>query len=587
MSSLLSRAAQAVRGVLEGPRPLADAPCEPLDTSWGPAPVPGPAVPWTGAAALGLSVAAALGETAWDRCPDSGAVLPDAPWDQLGGGVNAWAAARELHAHQWFSTLARAGHETGDRALARAASDALGEWLLQDVPGHGVAWAHASDAAARLMHWALGAGWLGDELDPDLRRRMAGSVPAHAAWLERGLSLSEGDHKLVFQAAGLVVAGLAWPELPEARRRWSRGLALLGRALPRQLHDDGSALLGVPALSARMVSAVWVARAFCRENGVAFPADADAALARLSWTLRVLSEGTGTLPPIGACHQAPLLAPWGLDAARSAWNAVVGLGLAPGDATPDADTDATAAWLSGRVVAPGAPLQAGNEWAMWAFRNSGTVVMLSEAKKRPVRLVFWGALPGDARPAAQVHGDGFQLLLDVGDVPVLVDPGADADHLELGLADAHGTCLVDGRGVPRRQGQGWAPFSGAVERARVDGRNGAVVVSHDGFGGGRYRRDLRAEGTKLVITERFEGLADGDVEVRWPLGPGFEPEPAKHGWTATHAGVTLAIKLDESLDWRFERGLVLRDGEPHEACVIVGRGTVTGNRRIRSTFELR
>ena len=194
---------------------------------------------------------------------------------------------------------------------------------------------------------------------------------------------------------------------------------------------------------------------------------------------------------------------------------------------------------------------------------------------------------GSSQELKSTHGDGFQVLMDVGNVPVLVDPGSNGEHLELGLPDAHGTCLVDGRGVHSRQGQGWGAFGAFVERARVDGRTATVVAGHDGFGARRYLRDLRIEGTKVVVTDRFEDLPEGDVELRWPLGPGFEPEVAKHGWVATHAGVTLAIKLDDALDWRFERGLVVHEGAPVEACVIVGRGLVSGDQRIRSTFEVR
>ncbi len=586
MPSLLSRATRAFRDVWEGSRPVLKAPCAPLDTRWGKSPALVAAPFWTGAAALAAATAETLEGVAWDRCPDTGAVLPDEPWNQVGGGVSAWIGARDLHRHQWFSTLARAAHETGNRAHSKAASRALGDWLLQDVPGRGVAWVHSSDAAVRLIHWALGTGWLGEDLDPDLRRRIAGSAEAHGEWVYSGLNLARPDHRLVMHAAGLVVAGLTWPELPKARKWWSLGLTVMGRTLPDLLHDDGSPRLGVPAEVTRMVQAVLVARACARLNGVSFPADADAAVGRVGWMLRVLSEGMGRVPPIGACQGQPLLAEWGTAPERTVWNAVVGLGLVPGEATPEAAEDGTAAWLSGEVVNPGPALDGGGEWAMWAFRDSGTIVLRNEVRKQPLRLVYWCGGGGVTRPDPQVHADGFQILLDVGTVPVLVDPGAHQDLLELALPEAHGGCLVDGRGVPLRQGSGWAPFGAFVVKARVDGRSATVVAGHDGFSPGRYIRDLRVEGTKMVVTERFEDLPDGDLEVRWPLGPGFEPEESRKGYVAKHAGITLAIKLDEGLRWTFERGLVVHEGQPVEICVIVGRGDVEGRRRFRNTFEV-
>jgi hypothetical protein len=345
--------------------------------------------------------------------------------------------------------------------------------------------------------------------------------------------------------------------------------------------------MGVPAEATRMATAVLIARSFCQANGVAFPVDGDATLARVAWHQRVLSEGMGRLPNIGTCHGQGLLADWGLAAERSLWNAAVGLGLSPGDAAPEAASDSTAAWLAGAPVDSGEPLAGLGEWAMWAFRDSGTVVLRNQIREKPVRFVIWGGGSGDARPAAQVHGDGFQVLLDVGDVPVMVDPGSHPDHLELAHPDAHGTCLVGGQGVPRQQGTNWAPFRLDVERARVDGRTAAVVIRHDGFAPAGYRRDVRVEGTKFVITDFFEALGESDLEIRWPLGPGFEPEESKHGFVAKHNGITLAIKLDDNLRWSFERGLVVNQGEPQDCCVVVGRGTLEGTSRIRCSFEIR
>jgi hypothetical protein len=174
---------------------------------------------WDGAAELGATVSAALHGVDWGVCPVSGARLPNQHRAALVLEPGAWHEARLLHRHRWFSTLARAWRETGDPAFAVAASDALASWLAHDRPAVGVAWAHTSDAGARLVQWMLGAGWLGEELDPDLWRRMAGSVAAHAAFLSERLSIgsNESDHRLVVQACGLVAAGLAWPGLPGAR----------------------------------------------------------------------------------------------------------------------------------------------------------------------------------------------------------------------------------------------------------------------------------------------------------------------------------------------------------------------------------
>jgi len=297
------------RAAARGPLPE---PAAPADGGRGGLPVSGglPGERWEGALALGNRTLAELSELHWDRCPETGAVLPTAHRAALDVEPGAWALARRAHRHRWFSTLARTYAETGSVAHAVAATTALGDWLATDRPEVGVPWLHASDAAVRLVHWSLGAGWLGEELDADLWRRMAGSAQAHARFLEANLSLgsSGSDHRLIAQACGLVVAGLTWPALEGSRRWWSQGLTLLGRHLPSQLHPGGVPTDLSFSLLERTLTLVLVARAACRANDVAFPADAESALTRGAWLLRLaVGDLEALAPPASGTPSPP---PW-------------------------------------------------------------------------------------------------------------------------------------------------------------------------------------------------------------------------------------------------------------------------------------
>jgi len=181
-------------------------------------------------------------------------------------------AQDERDRHRWFLDLARAGR-------ADEASERLGEWILADRPGEGADWSHASDAALRLIYWGLGAGLLGDELDPDLFRRMAGSARAHAAF-----TLHEASPNPLTQAVGLAVARSAFGTEEE--------LLISASAVAA----DGS---GVPTEVARAVCLLYVARLFGPLCG-----EAEGALRRGAAYLRAVSTGG---PEWGDSVYAPVL----------------------------------------------------------------------------------------------------------------------------------------------------------------------------------------------------------------------------------------------------------------------------------------
>ena len=105
-------------------------------------PVPGP----LGALAFrraGTAPEGAAPTCSWDTDPATGEPLPVGPHLEL--RPEAFAEARVAHRHGWFPALAFA---QDPRAVEH-----LDTWLRHDIPGTGVAWAHASDLAIRLVHW--------------------------------------------------------------------------------------------------------------------------------------------------------------------------------------------------------------------------------------------------------------------------------------------------------------------------------------------------------------------------------------------------------------------------------------------------
>jgi hypothetical protein len=208
----------------------------------------------------------------------------------------AWKDVSSRSAHRLNDVLILAQSASANSCLphAIAAVQSLDEWIAVDGFGQGIAWEHTSDVAWRLMRLALLLSLVEEEIDPGLRMRIAGSAQHHAAFLRQALVRSSGVHprRSVLQASALVVAGLVWPGLEQARGWWSEGLGGLKRHLGHLVLPDGSP---VSALSDQVESmeAAGMAHAVCRISGVAFPVEAEGALIQGVEFLRGLETAEG------------------------------------------------------------------------------------------------------------------------------------------------------------------------------------------------------------------------------------------------------------------------------------------------------
>lgn len=544
--------------------------------------------------------------TDWAEDPATGEPLPAGPRLVLDPG--AFREARIAHRHGWFAALAFAAAK-GDGAAKAAALAAMDGWLRHDVPGTGVAWAHPSDLAARLVHWHAGLAWLGAAVPEDLREAMAGSARWHLDHLRERLPRAESDHaRRIVHHCGVVVGALTFPDLPGARAAWSESLSALRFALPEELHPDGSPQDDAPLRLAETLWYVALTRAVTRANGAAFPAFADAALIRGTRYLERLAGELGTLPPLGEAPLGDLLDVPGRPLAWSLWNLVRAWGLDNGPPAPGGADDPRVAWLApyaGDIsVEPVSHEAAGKTWSMWVFRESGLAVAHMRIKNRPSRVVAQMGAP--LRSTHDTHVAPLHLLWDVGDVSVLADPGPSdgAGPLAgwLRSAGAHNVLLIDGHPLPGGPGIDAIPATLGV--ARVDGKKARIEGSHVGWHRLRvpltHERDVLLNQARLLITDRLVpvGRRTGRhaVRVTWQLGPGWTLTPEANGYLAKRGDLTLVVQLPAGLAWSVHTGQTApgpagwvraADGGVVAAPCLVGDGGVDGLAEFVTSFEIR
>ncbi len=530
----------------------------------------------------------------WTEDPATGEPLPEGPSLDLAPG--AFREARIAHRHGWFPALAFAAAR-GDSTAEAAVVAAMDGWLRQDIPGTGVGWAHASDLAARLVHWHVGLAWLGERAPDWLRAGLAGSARWHLEHLRERMPRGDAHvGRRLAHHAGLVVGGFTFPDLPDARAAWSEGLSGLRYDLPALVHTDGSPRDDAPL---RLAESLWyaaIARAITRANGGAFPAVADAAYVRGARCLERLAGEQGALPPLGEAPLGDLLAspaplPWSL------WNLARAWGLDDGPAAPDAATDPRLAWL-GAEAGDGAHEAAGKTWGMWVFRESGLSVAHMRIKNRPSRVVAEMGTPHVVSTAT--HVAPLHLLWDVGDVAVLADPGPSegAPRGEwLRSPGAHNVLLLDGHTLAEA-----VPAELGV--ARVDGKKARIEGHHTGWHRLRvpltHERDVLLNQARVIVTDRLvpvrPRVGRHAVRLAWQLGPGWTLTPEGAGFLAKNGDLTLVIQLPAGLAWTVHAGqdgaaplgwVRGPDGEVVAAPCLVGDGGVDGAAEFVSSFEIR
>lgn len=527
---------------------------------------------------------------AWDRDPETGAPLPSGANLQLGPADHQ--AARLAHRHGWFASLAWA-HTQGDPTAAPAAVRAMESWLRQDLPGTGLAWAHASDLAARLLHWQAGLSWLGAAAPPALREAMAGSAAWHLDHLDVRTPPGDADGlRRVLHHAGRVVGGFLFPDLEQASAAWSEGVAGLREDLPALMFADGSPRDAAPLALAEALWFAAVARATCRANGAGFPADADAALARGAHFVERLTGSVGNLPAIGDRFVGSVLAtdyPLGW----SLWNLLVGWGLEAAECAPRAAEDPRLQWL-GAPVGPEPLVNPSKNWAVWVWREGGFGLAEMKIKNKPSRVVAHHGTTG--RGGGLTHAAPLQVVWDLGELSILADPGPSLDHPAQadGLRGplSHNGIVLDGRALP-------VPCPASFDLGRVDGKKARLEGHHDGWVKLgiplSHRRKVQMNQARVTVTDHLTptraSIGRHAVQLAWQFGAGWALEFDGKQWVARQGGISVLILLPESLSWT----LVSGQTHPHPlgwvgstpAPCLLGSGGIEGEVKLDSSFEVR
>lgn len=489
----------------------------------------------------------------WRANPMTGQEWPDDPADRIqyrradiaGGAKYAWELGRLTFLH----TLAVCYALTEEPAYATRVESWLLDFCRRNPIGHGIHHASGIEQAVRnitILHALsvlLRARW---DVSRETLDAALGLCMQQALHLRGHLSIgSSGNNHLVAELSGLVVVASCLAGGGGRRSgTWERLLEFawrgLGDAIPAQFHPDGT-----PAEQAfRYLPFLWelalVGLSAGEKRGLEPP---PAAVERLSKSLefaRAVRLPGGELPPLGDEDDGRVLLP------------------AEGSSRLDLVGNALAVWLGAPRVSATAHC-----WAS-LLRDASDSDVLSAADGRLVFadggytawrrgdvLLLWDHGPlGFRSIAAHGHADALSVVLYVGDIPVIADPGTFAYHEDVASRDRfrstpwHSTVNF-GR---RDQSENLGPFLWGAKAEVTKEGEGFEVRWHSGE---RHWRSVSFEDGEVVIEDRVAG---DDAEVVFVLGPEVEVSLSDFEATLSLGERRVVLRAEGFQPWRVEEG---------------------------------
>ena len=482
----------------------------------------------------------------WHRDPESGQRWPDEPFWKIdfsaASGSPDVKFIWELNRHKHFYPLGQAYLLTGEERYAERIVSHLISWIEQNPPGWGVNWAGPLELGLRVMAWcwALEAVRESKALTADALACALVSIHQQLSHMDRYLEdyLTRNTH-LVGEAAALAYAGMHFPELADASYWLAKGLRLLERELDRQLTAEGMHYERSVYYHNYMIDFCAGVYLLGLRNGIEFsPVWGDRLKAMFRW-LASAAPPAERMPDVGDADGGVVFG-WaerdllGFRRRLALGAALFGHGEWKHQA--GSEEDLLAYFFESEAIEHYQNLEPDASTAGKDTENPEWSICRGRVGGQETYLLFdYGPL-GVGR-AGHGHSDMLQLLLSVGNQPVLVDPGTYTYNGPAEWRDyyratrGHNTLTIDEQDQSIPAG----PFAWRSQAKchRVDwpkaGGVRCIVAEHDGYQrlspAAVHRRWVTVSNPDglyflAVVLDEIEREGESRVESFWHLAPG-------------------------------------------------------------------
>ena len=214
------------------------------------------------------------------------------PWG-VADASPEWTA--EINSFNWLRDFRAQGGETA----RRAARELLRAWLVRYPGWDAMAW-RPDVLGRRLAAWLCHAGFLLDGADEGFRDAFLDHFARQARHLHRAARLGPEGAGRIAAAAGLCLAGAAFPGISAWRER---GLAYLGAETERQILRDGGHVTRNPSALVEVFGELVRVRAALRASRNDVPTWLQNGLDRMAPALRLFRHGDGSMALFNGAHE--------------------------------------------------------------------------------------------------------------------------------------------------------------------------------------------------------------------------------------------------------------------------------------------
>jgi hypothetical protein len=513
----------------------------------------------------------------WNRDPKTGIEAPlryGKTLDYRDPGIVGdikylWEPNRHLH----LVALAQAHALSGKRVYWLTLAEHLESWFLCCPYPLGPNWASALEAAIRLVNWALAWQLLGgphskvfdDPRHPGLRERWLRSVYQHAEFVRGWLSLhSSANNRLIGEAAGLFMAGLAWPHWPRSRVWLDTGKEILEREALAQNAPDGINREHAVSYQQFVLDFLVLCLLAGKANGEWFSPDYQSRVEAMLDYLAAIMDAGGNVPQFGDADDG-LVARLSREADFCPYRSLLATGailFRRGDFKLKAGRlDDKTRWLLGaKAEAQYEELDAEKTRLplRQTFPEGGYYVLGCEFDTpAEIRIVADAGPLGYRSIAAHGHADALSFTLSAGGREFLVDPGTYAYHTNAAWREyfrgtaAHNTVRVDGLDQSVQAGNFmWlAKARAGCSLWLLSAEKDCFEGWHDGYmrlvDPVKHRRliELEKSARRVLVEDTLEMADEHEVELLFHCSERCEVQPIPEGFVVSQETGAIEVVL--------------------------------------------
>ncbi len=204
----------------------------------------------------------------------------------------------------WVFALGRAYHITKDEKYASSFWEYAETFIKKNPPYLGIHWVSGQEVALRLLSLVFGLQVFQNAASttPEREKRLIESVVAHAARIPPTLvyARAQNNNHLLSEAAGLLTAGLAIPNHPQAQRWRSLGWFWFNKSLQQQIFNDGTYIQQSTNYHRLMLQlSLWVHK-IALSHKLFMPEETQTLLAAATrWLFSLIDVESGRAPNLG------------------------------------------------------------------------------------------------------------------------------------------------------------------------------------------------------------------------------------------------------------------------------------------------